>query len=338
MEKLQSMIFRPFCRHPHFKINQICIDNAGSDLVSNSNQSGFYLYQINEEKHQSFGILGAIALNDAADFIYKHEIVNPDKGNAYANEFLKSATQLTPIMITTPNPITLPSFSDSNNSNILYKSHDHKHSLSLIEKNAHSVLSEQLSSINTIYILDGHHRISALQQLKADFALVMLITEQHINVGVMSRQLIFRHPRDKKKFLDAIMDHRLFNTSFFDGYVYNTEDHSIILSSFEGSFLMRSIKPKSNFILHTYVDNFISQHRHIIDKVEWFHQEDERCSSYYSGLHKNSVLIQLPAISYDQCSELFSQNKKVGLHTTCFYPKPKDGFLKFNLLEDGDRL
>ena len=333
------MIFQPFCRQTCFELNQYS-DNYFDKHHSNeySDESCVYLYNINEGNCQSIGMLGAIRLNTCGDHIYMHERVNQSKVDTYAQKFLESSTQLSPIMITTPTPIILSSLPDPNNCNILYKSNDNKHSLLLVKKSINNLLSSQINLIDKFYILDGHHRISALQYIGADFALAILITKQYVNIGIMSRQLSFRNTKCKKALLDAIMKDKLFNVTFYEKFLYNSDQDSFVICSSKGSYLVSTTKKLSNFRLYDYIDNLVNQCSTVIDKIDWFQQKHESCLKNFSRLKNDSLLIQLPTMSYDQFIELISQKKKVGLHTTCFYPKPMDGFIKFKLCKQGSLL
>ncbi|PPR47437.1 MAG: hypothetical protein CFH19_00476 [Alphaproteobacteria bacterium MarineAlpha5_Bin9] len=141
------------------------------EIIKKDNNLSFYLYKINHKSHIQ---LGFIALANIDSFIHNyiksHELIYENRAQERADQMLNLHAQIGPIYVAYNDIINLDNFlieTSNSKPHFHFSSFDGSiHSLWILnDKNKKEKFSELINQIETLYICDGHHRISAMKKI-----------------------------------------------------------------------------------------------------------------------------------------------------------------------------
>ena len=146
-----------------------------NDVIKRDDKLTFYIYEISLNNHTQLGFLALADINDyLSNKIKGHENTYQKKMQDRANQMINLETQIGPIYMSYPN---------NNHINDLLKSltiHKPNYDFESFDKSQHKLwcinnkldidkITNILSSIESLYIADGHHRMGAMNIISKNF-------------------------------------------------------------------------------------------------------------------------------------------------------------------------
>ena len=163
--------------------------SALGDLISagayaDQNQQRFFLQKIEAEGVTQRSIVGAINLAEVKP--RPHEAVHPGRVQALAAHFRQVQSMSSPVVITSrSDELDLRSLEESEASELVtnFKATDGT------EITLWGINSDFAADPETLYIIDGHHRIAAAREAKFDQILVAYVPPSELCIGSFDRDI-----------------------------------------------------------------------------------------------------------------------------------------------------
>ena len=146
-----------------------------NQVIKKDNDLNYYIYQISLKNHVQLGFLALANINDFfSNKIKGHEKTYANRMKDRSDQMINIETQIGPIYMSYPNDIEIKLLLESlikKKPNYDFESFDSSlHKLWCINNSDEiKLISKQLSSIKSLYIADGHHRMGAMNIISKSF-------------------------------------------------------------------------------------------------------------------------------------------------------------------------
>ena len=168
-----------------------------NEIIKKDNCLNFYIYQISLNNHVQLGFLALADINDyISNNIKGHENTYKKRMNDRADQMMNIETQIGPIYVSYPDNAVIRDLLKSFTSykpSYDFESFDKSHHILWCVSNIADVenISKHLTSIKSLYIADGHHRMGAMK-----------IISQNNNKNNTSNFMVAAFPAGESKIYD----------------------------------------------------------------------------------------------------------------------------------------
>ncbi len=302
------------------------IDLVGKKHLKKELNKHFYCCRIDTPELQTTGFLTLVKVNEFEKSIYAHEKNIPNKTTLYTNYFKKYNLQTSPIILAHQNIIKLKSFLnhtvENEKSIINLKQNLDNFKVCRIPDNEYFQRLFENCGVSTLFIADGHHRLSSFKQTNPDcYIMSFIVPISDVRTMNIMRKYFRITDHIKQKLFKVLEQNDLLSQQINLQIEENIDKVQII----DGKKLHVINNPNHDEVMKSSLE-LIDKHINYISGQLNFYNYPYTISKQHLNPNDN-FSIYIPAYKIDHISDF--RNIVYPPHSTMFLPKLPEGLISF---------
>jgi uncharacterized protein (DUF1015 family) len=320
----------PICREKH------CYDQTVSIYSGHYFQDlmpCYYVYQVLHESYQTTALVALIGNDQSSIKLKPHEHTIKENEELLIKEIEISHLQVNPVMLLhnfQPHITSLLNEIAKSKPDKIYSNKNILHKMWVVRSHTMQLaLHAAYAKIDTLYVADGHHRLSVFRKLKSSFYMAMLISYNDIQIKGFYRRVKFT-PGQNNFILEEIMKYFVMKEYKFE----KAPPEDCVSLFYLGSAYSLSLKAQMIFQssyfewIHELLFKKVLGIKDMrVDTRLLFFPPSENAFLKVDAIDENTISIYIPPPSARELLSMMDRKTYVPPKSTYIEPKAMNGML-----------